>query len=264
MKLSQYGYTMVEVLLFLAISTALFASVASIISGQQTRTEFTRSVRDVETAIQDAINDVDAGYFPESATNPPGCSGASGQGTRANCIFAGKAIQFGANSNPNNYNIYTIAGDRVTPGINGKEVKDIGEAMPRIITTAAYTEEKSLYPNLRFTRIIVGGVDSAAFAILPSFGKTQNPVEASVVNNSGSAVLATVPGVPLPATNAQMNGPVAAMAATNITNAASGIVICVKDVDANRRAVISFGGNRGGAIESKFETADLAAAGCPA
>ncbi|MGI9028058.1 MAG: type II secretion system protein [Candidatus Saccharimonadales bacterium] len=255
----QPGFTIIEVMIYLAISTLLLVSVSTLISGQQQKTEFNKSVKDVETAIQDVINDVDAGYFPESTDSVAGCTGSGGQGTRAACVFAGKVIQFGADGDKNKYNIYTIVGNRVTG--SGKEVKNIAEATPRLIDLPTYTESKNLYADLEFAKVTVGSGDTAAFAVLPSFGKHLSATKASVVNNSGSAVLASLPGIPLPSSIASVKIATTSLNNTSINNASDGVKICVQEKGGGRKAVIMFGGKLGTAIQIKSE-ADIVPGDC--
>lgn len=62
------GYTIIETIIFLAVTGAVFASTITIVSGQQARTEFTQAVRDVQTRIQDISNDVTTGFYHNPGT----------------------------------------------------------------------------------------------------------------------------------------------------------------------------------------------------
>src|ERR1700733_12358913 len=113
------GFTIVEVLIVLAITGALFIAAAIMISGQQDRAGFNQGIQQLQSQIQQVMNDVSTGYFPGNANFS--CSagsggpvtltaGASGQGANAGCIFAGKVLQFNVgNADPQNYGIFTIA-----------------------------------------------------------------------------------------------------------------------------------------------------------
>lgn len=126
------GYTIVEVLMFLAVSALLFVSTMAIFSGKQGETEFTQSARDFEVVLQGIANDVSTGYYANVASGPSGslkCSvsggsvqfgaagGADTQGTNEACIFIGKTIQFRPLSNaavpqPSTYDLIALAGKR--------------------------------------------------------------------------------------------------------------------------------------------------------
>lgn len=101
----QAGFTILETLIFLAVSGALFVTVAASISGSQQQTEYEQGVKDLETKIMDVANDVYQGYFPASGSGEDSCdvhpvlrvrfTGVkTTQGNNAECIFAGKAVQF--------------------------------------------------------------------------------------------------------------------------------------------------------------------------
>ena len=60
------GYTIVETLIFLAVSALLFVSTIILISGRQAKAQFTNSVRDLVSDITDVANDVANGYYQTS------------------------------------------------------------------------------------------------------------------------------------------------------------------------------------------------------
>lgn len=110
------GYTIIEVMIFLAISLLLFVSAMVAIGGQQAHTEFKTAYNDVNTKFQQWIDEVVNGYSASSAGPVPSnldCITGSGynglsprpqlqqvaagtgqqRGANADCIFLGKAIQ---------------------------------------------------------------------------------------------------------------------------------------------------------------------------
>src|SRR4051812_35553772 len=94
-----HGYTIIEVLIVLAVTGVLLASALRLISGQQARTEFSQSIRDVQSQINDVMNNVSSGYFatggkvgcttsssgPTLSSTPP----SGGSGTSKDCILIG-------------------------------------------------------------------------------------------------------------------------------------------------------------------------------
>ena len=62
-----HGFTIVETMIVLAVSGALFTSAIFFIGGRQQKAEFTASVRNFETSINDIANDVSDGYFADNA-----------------------------------------------------------------------------------------------------------------------------------------------------------------------------------------------------
>src|SRR6266511_2117091 len=97
------GFTVVETLIVLAVTGGLFVAIAATLSGRQNRTQFTQAIQEIQSQIQQVVNDVGSGYFPStnnfscSATlaGPSIATGSAEQGSNAGCVFIGKAIQFG-------------------------------------------------------------------------------------------------------------------------------------------------------------------------
>lgn len=118
-----HGFTIVEVMIVLAVTSALFVAASYLISGQQGKTQFAQAINDIQAQINDVISNVQSGYY---ATNGKvTCNGTGGvlslstgnssQGSNGGCIFIGRAIQFAVadaagNPDPTAYNIYDIVG----------------------------------------------------------------------------------------------------------------------------------------------------------
>jgi type II secretory pathway pseudopilin PulG len=117
------GYTIVETLIYLAVTGALFVSAAVLISGQQAKTEFTQTIREIESFITDVNNDISTGYYP--STGDIACqhgpvvtpSADEGIGTQGSCLFLGRLLHVAPNvpsDSEQTINIYTIIGNRKT------------------------------------------------------------------------------------------------------------------------------------------------------
>ncbi len=190
------GYTIVEVLIFLAVTGALFVAIFPTISGQQRKTEFRQAVKDVETRLQDVMNDVSTGYYPEIGSNykctiqgnrpkiEASAADGHGQGTNEDCIFIGKVLQFGEDTggtvDQSKLRIYTVAGLRLTN--TGEQVKAVKEANPMPVdpganSTLDLTEEVELLYGLKIIHSdIVGGSSAldkhSLIGIFTTFGQT--------------------------------------------------------------------------------------------
>lgn len=136
------GYTIVEALLFLAITAALFVAIFPTISGRQHKTEFTQAVKSAELMIEDTLNDVSTGYYPQTSgsyscsldgtQHPVFVAGSGpGQGGNENCIFVGKVIHFGVGSpiQDDQVNIYTVVGRRLD-NTTSKQVESLQKSNP--------------------------------------------------------------------------------------------------------------------------------------
>lgn len=152
------GFTIIEVLIVLAVTGLLFASAAILIAGRQQQTEFNQAIRQVQTQIQQVINDVATGFYPSTnsfqctagATGPVLVAGSAEQGANEGCIFVGKAMQFGvAGTSPEQFAVVTIAGLQKTT--SGSEVTTLAQAQPRAVapsTTSGSTPDVSVVSQL--------------------------------------------------------------------------------------------------------------------
>jgi type II secretory pathway pseudopilin PulG len=137
---AEFGFTIVETLIVLAVSALLVASAIILISGRTSKTEFTTATNDLKQQLQQIMNETATGYFPNSGSftcaqnggNMPKLTNASSQqGTNGDCIFLGKVMQFGATDSVGNMQVYSITGNRLTPAKT--EVTTLAEAKPEAV-----------------------------------------------------------------------------------------------------------------------------------
>jgi prepilin-type N-terminal cleavage/methylation domain-containing protein len=108
MKGAPGGFTIVEVLIVLAISSLMLVSAAGVFAGRRASTDFSQSVYDLQSQIQSIANKVSSHNVPGlgqqncspaafglSGTYRPLFGGASNSGE---CIYLGQAIQFTKNN----------------------------------------------------------------------------------------------------------------------------------------------------------------------
>ncbi len=152
------GYTVLEALIFLAVSGILFAVVYPTFAGRDNKTKFSQSVRDLESKINDVSNDVTTGYYPSSdvrceVSGTPevirlnsGGVGIATQGSRQDCIFVGKVLRFGDDSSPSEVakmDIITVVGKRMVN--KSRYPANIADASPTaVISPVDLTETYSL------------------------------------------------------------------------------------------------------------------------
>lgn len=159
----QRGFTIIEVLIVLAVTGLLFASAAILIAGRRQQAEFNQAVGQIQSQIQQVINDVATGYYPntnsfECSAGPSGpvltAGGGTEQGANAGCIFLGKAMQFGVlDTSPEQFSTFTIAG--LQKNAAGNEVTSLAEAQPRAV--AKTTTDGSL-PDITIDQPLQGGL----------------------------------------------------------------------------------------------------------
>ncbi len=115
------GFTIIETMVVLAVTGMLFVVVAATLSGRQNAAEFTHAIQSVQAQVQQTIDQVSAGFFPDqtnfTCTAGPNmvliAAGPNTQGTNQDCVFLGKVMQFKVSgTDPEQYEVYTIAGLR--------------------------------------------------------------------------------------------------------------------------------------------------------
>lgn len=118
MKKNGGGFTILETMIVMTVSATMLASAIILFSGQQRKTQFSQSLRDAESKIQDVLNDVATGYFPNagdvscsaSSSNEPSINtlGSTEQGSNFECVFMGKSLWI----RPDGFSVYPIVGNR--------------------------------------------------------------------------------------------------------------------------------------------------------
>jgi Tfp pilus assembly protein FimT len=131
------GFTIVETLIVMAVTGIMFLAAVLLISGRTGKTQFITASNDLQEQLQQTINETTTGYFPNSGTFKCASGGAGmqpvlsvatqSQGTNGDCIFLGKAVQFGTTGSPDNYLVYSIAGNRQQSSV---EVTSLPQANP--------------------------------------------------------------------------------------------------------------------------------------
>jgi len=184
----QTGYTILEVLIFMAVSSLMFVSAMGAISGRQKQVQFTQSVQEFDAKIKDVINDVTTSYYPTNAT--VGCSISGGEvqintginqniGTNSDCIYVGKVIHFQSEGDGTDLRIYAMAGKRysdskLTPSTS------ISNAKPKAVTSTqtGFTESAENFTTLyglRVTRVFNQDINGAltdygSVGVMSNFG----------------------------------------------------------------------------------------------
>ena len=171
------GYTIIEVMIFLAISGLMFVIAAIFVSGKQSNAEFSQGMNDINTRIQQVISDVGNGFYPSSSnfscmghigppnsisfpfgSNVQGTNGGHLGGSNVGCVFMGKAIQIGTDTSSSGYNIFSIAGLQYTD-IKNTLPTTYAQAVPTVITASGVTQSETLSWGLKITKMTSGGVN---------------------------------------------------------------------------------------------------------
>jgi len=147
LSLEAAGFTIVESLIVLAVTTFLFGSVVLLISGRQHKTEFQTAINSARQQVEQIINQTASGYFPSN--NTYNCSANSGvptittvtdggaaQGTNTGCVFLGKVVFFGSSDSDGDQQFITW------PIVGNQNIASLGASG----TTADQTISKAI-PN---------------------------------------------------------------------------------------------------------------------
>jgi prepilin-type N-terminal cleavage/methylation domain-containing protein len=118
------GYTIIEVMIVLAVSGVMFIIAAQFINGRQEKTSFTAGVNAMASEINDVIEQVNDGRYTDIPLNCDTLGGhavasqdtdlpvnTNKQGTNQQCIFRGKMMHF-YGSPTNSYDIISFADSR--------------------------------------------------------------------------------------------------------------------------------------------------------
>jgi type II secretory pathway pseudopilin PulG len=209
------GFTIVEVMIFLAVSGLLFVSAATLLAGQQGKTQFSQAIHEIFSQLQSLTNNVQIGYY--SNANNFSCqindttTGAAptivampgpGQGSNLGCVFIGQFIQFSPSNNNTQYSLYTVIG-RQFQGATGSSpaVTSINQARPTSLTNGA-TQTITLPAGLQIGSISYndpnqggGGPQyTSLFGFISSFAQTQASTQ-SLQSGAQSVSLIPLPVV---------------------------------------------------------------------
>lgn len=171
------GYTIVETLIVLAVSSALLFSAMILISGQQTKAEFLQGSRGAESRIRDVANDVINGNYDASglsctvgASGPPTISvGGTNQGSNSGCAFIGKVMHF--NSTDGTYSVHSVAGRQfLGTSVGSGNVSNLAEAEPiDLYPNPNKVERNDFGYGMKVVSIKMGNDNLRAFGFFTKF-----------------------------------------------------------------------------------------------
>lgn len=252
----QTGYTILEVMIVLSVSTFIFAAAIAGYARQNSKTHFTNAVRDMENKIQDVLNDISTGYYPQSnnfsctrststpviplVRTPDDAVGveAAEQGTNQECIFLGKAVDV----NDGVMDSYTIVGLR-NSSTNAEELPvNVNDAQVRTIRSdiPGTHDILPLNASIHIEKIITDtGADSAGFAVVSGFG-----------NGDVGGAGATTNQVRIASINPSYNFATASTRVVNNTDLGRDVTICIREPGNGRQASIKIGAGAQSNIET--------------
>jgi len=277
------GFTIVETLMVLGVTTVIFVSAIGSISDRQNRIQFSQGMRDITSTISDILNDVSTGYFPTTpgltctaaanATNPAPVFGYNASigdttGAKKDCVFAGKVIQIGTDTSASTGFVYSMAGRRLTYSTAGSsDVQSFTELKP-VVIDSKNANNITADPNI--AKIDTTGGLSLPYGIrivqqdgsdggraIGVFYKDFRGVSLNGQSSSG------VTSVAIAKVTSATAGP-ASMSQTNVINAADAVlanqfigtgnvVLCFKSGTTDQTATITIGDGIQGSLRLDYE-----------
>jgi len=190
MRKSPGGYTIIEVMLVLAISSVMFVGVLGIFGSRRQGVEFSQAIYDLQSKIRQFSTQISAGNFLETSSytctqNPttqrPALSpGTGGTNTNQDCIYLGKVL-LPVPSSSDIY-VYDILGLRnIHSGLTdtGVSVQTLSDARPEpagsLSAGGTFTylfSDKYTLPN--GVKILSAKTNGASGGILKIYSTLQN------------------------------------------------------------------------------------------
>ena len=263
MKLArqQRGFTIVETLIVLAVTGLLFVMAAVAVNGEQGRAEFHQAINDVQSEIQQTIDQVAAGDYQNTGNftckvgmsgnldiQNPGVGG-SDQGSNTGCTFLGKVLQFDVKNNPEQYIVYPIAG--LQKDNSGNEVSTLAAAAPTAIAPGTGTKsDNSSIPDasvpgalnngLTVVSMTGGGNNIGAVAFISSLGQFS---QGKLLSGSQQIDLYPVNGSARNTTSPVTVDAIDSGLANSPQNPKSGVKICFASGTTDQSGLITIGSN---------------------
>lgn len=271
------GYTIIEVLIFLAVSGLMFLSAVLFISGKQGNAEFQQGMNDLNNQIKTVINDVANGYYPTSqdftcktASNvsPPAfthlAAGTQEAGSNADCTFMGKVMQFGFHSTQGvGYKIYSVAGRRFATGSSDSPPLSFSQAMPTAadnLSDVNLTVSKNLLWGLQLTGAYKAVQTSTSINYSPlgsvgffgNFGSISGGV---LQSGAQSVVVADVPSTLDQDESTTVNN---IKLINNVYTSDMSVLLCLQDGKGHKGS-ISIGGLNGSQLQTVIKMSGVGA-----
>lgn len=257
---SQRGYTIVEVMIFLAVSGMLFTSTMVFLAGRQQQAQFTNAVRDFETKLIDIANDVSNGYY--QTASQINCSGGGGSaitivpgsndlGTNEPCIVLGRFIKLSKTTDRERYTIYSLAGKRLNS--SGVDVTSLSDAAPKLLLTGSnpdvdntLIEENPFGYGTRVACVGIGDSCSPSGLSIAGIAFVSKPTGGSNANTTGGSIRALT--YYYPATSISLDTVVQSTTSVSTPTELTGkLTICLLNgTGSDRYALVSIGTKQGG------------------
>lgn len=250
-----HGFTIVETMIFLAISGILLVTAINLINGKQNTAEFGTGIRQVQNQLQGLVSNVSEGQYTSDnqfncaingssllISSPTVGQPANAQGTNLGCQYIGEAIQFAPNTNTSQYAVYPVAGKQFTDSSYQTPVNQLSD------TAAEAIDNGSTISNRQIITLPYGiTVSKINNGLSPGMIGLFN-VGATAADGRGTNDVTLVPfndsfpdPNPLSTIQDQIAG--ANPVLSSNYNPSSGVQICFQSGSTNQYGVITIGGS---------------------
>lgn len=244
------GFTVVETMIFLTVSAALFLGAMRLVSGQQERAEFNYGIQEFSGLIRDLANDVSTGFYPYDPGTTCFVTGtSSAQGTNSACIFIGRVLHFGANDIPgnptnNSMRIYTVTGRRqVTVSGATRDAFNLTESETRPLSTS---QEIRIPGGIRLEWVRIGGeggTDIGAVGYFMNFTKYQDASQGLLESEARNVDVIPINGTGLNQSQFQIAAAIRNNTAASPINPPQGVTACLESAGGDFYVLMNLGGN---------------------
>lgn len=228
------GYTIVELLIFLAVSSVLAVAVITSFNGRQGRSTFTDGMRNIQSKLDDTVNDVETGYTSQdsfgceySGSSITFSAGGTGIGTNSTCAFMGKIAVL---TDREKIDFYSVFGRSFIT-----DIEDLPQDYSEAALAAVATPESFGLPNgIELIRTTGGGVGGDPDAVGVYVDLSQYAGDGTGGTGEHSASQSSI----LFAADSYSD-------AGSLTKANSEVVLCFQSGTSNQFATLTIGGTGG-------------------
>jgi type II secretory pathway pseudopilin PulG len=253
------GYTIIEVLIVLAVSGMMFVIAVNFINGKQGKAAFTQGTNELASQIQGVIEQVTNGQYSDipltctsngTTTSATANAAVSSNGTdntntgiNSQCVFLGKILRFHS-GDPLNYKVLSLAGARVPTTTTGSvSLADVAPVLINDLTRTQNIPQQLTVKSARATDVSGATSNVFNFGFAQGLGSIEAGSFASGAQNI-SMIYSTANMSPAGTPDTNIN-------ASNLTYAKAA-TICM--TDGQRYAQILVGANANNASQLSVRT----------
>lgn len=240
------GFTIIEVLIVLSVTAILFVSAVMLINGRQNRTEFTVAINNAQQQLQQIVNETQSGYYGGGGFtcqgNTTGSAPSINSGTNQGCVYLGKVLQFGTDSDASQLIAYPIVGNQqYNTGGSNQQVDTLQHAYPTAVPSAqqTYELENGLHVVPQHTTHGAAGIISS----LASYSGCSGYLCSGSQSFSLYGIKNGAANSPPNSAPADMISYINASAASNFDGTVSAVTVCLSSGTTNQSGLLSISGS---------------------